>query len=231
MNNSIYTTVFRTVREHFHERRADVFITLMKPFENSSILDLGGGTGDFLARIRDRMASSAQARLVVAEIGAYYARHIRENYGFEFVLLEENQPLPFGDKEFDIVISNSVIEHVTFPKHACMSKISDQEWNATSFERQKQFANDIQRISKAYFVQTPHKYFPIETHTWLPFVNRLSHDHTMSVVSVANKYWIKKCQYVDWHLLSDRDMQKLFPGSKIHIERSFGLPKSVIAYS
>lgn len=230
MNGLIHKTMFKTVRERFHERRADLFMALMKPRENSSILDLGGGTGDFLARIRTRMRSPTRARFVVAEIGAYYAQNIRERYGFEFVLLQESQPLPFDEREFDIVISVSVIEHVTLPKDVCNSKVPHQQWDAESFGRQKQFANDIRGIGKSYFVQTPHKFFPIEAHTWLPFVNALNHNDTVSVVRFTNKFWVKKCEYVDWHLLNERDIKILFPEANVYVERFLGLPKSIIAY-
>ena len=58
--------------------------------------------------------------------------------------------LPFGDAEFDVAFSNSVIEHVPH-------------------ELQPAFASEISRVAKRYFVQTPNRYFPIEPHYQLPF--------------------------------------------------------------
>ncbi len=46
--------------------------------------------------------------------------------------------LPFKDKSYDIVFSNSVIEHVG------------------NLEKQKQFADEVQRVGKSYFIQTPY---------------------------------------------------------------------------
>ncbi len=57
--------------------------------------------------------------------------------------------LPFGDREFDIAFSNSVIEHV--PP-----------------ELQAAFAAEVSRVADRYFVQTPNRYFPIEPHYQLP---------------------------------------------------------------
>ena len=86
-------------------------------------------------------------------------------------------------------------------------------------------------MGQKYFVQTPHKSFPIEAHTWLPLVNWLGHSQTASLIRVTDKYWIKSCGgYTDWNLLSTSDMKQLFPDSVIHIERFLGLPKSIIAY-
>jgi len=227
MYSAVRKLVLSLVRERFHARRANAFLTLMKPQDDISILDVGGGWGDFLARIRKRV----RARFVVAEMGEYYAPIIRQKYGFKFAQLEEGKPLPFVDKEFDIVISISVIEHVTMPKEVCMSKISQENWVSNSLERQRQFANEIRRVGKAYFVQTPHKDFPIESHTWLPLVNWLSHPHTVSLVRYTDKYWVKKCGYVDWNLLGVTDMKRFFPEAQICIERAFGLPKAIIAFT
>lgn len=201
-------------------------MTLMKPQTGVSILDLGGEWGDFLARINNRL----QARFVIADIREDYRSTVQQKYGFEFFLIDEEKPLPFNDKEFDIIISNSVIEHVTLSKEVCLTSIPQAEWVSSSIERQQRFATEIRRVSQSYFVQTPHRSFPIETHTWLPFVNLLNHNRATSVVRLTDKYWIKHCGYVDWHLLSPVEMKSLFPDAELYIERFLGFPKSIIAY-
>lgn len=57
----------------------------------------------------------------------------------------------FQDNEFDIAFSNSVIEHVG------------------NYTQQEQFVQEIKRVAKSYFVQTPNYYFPIEPHFLFPF--------------------------------------------------------------
>ena len=54
---------------------------------------------------------------------------------------------PFGNKKFDWVFSNAVIEHVG------------------SEEDQIIFINEMLRVGKNVFFTTPNKYFPIESHT------------------------------------------------------------------
>ena len=65
--------------------------------------------------------------------------------------------LPFRDGAFDVVFSNSVIEHVG------------------DLERQRRFASAVARVGRAYWVQTPNRWFPVEQHLLTPFVHWLPH--------------------------------------------------------
>ena len=61
--------------------------------------------------------------------------------------------LPFEDDHFDIGYSNAVIEHVG-PR-----------------ARQVRFAQEFYRVSKRGFLTTPNRFFPVETHTYLPLLH------------------------------------------------------------
>ena len=143
--------------------------------------------------------------------------------------MKEKNILPFSDHEFNIVFCNSVIEHVTIPKEEIWSFKSTKDFKNLSLKRQVEFANEIRRIGKSYFVQTPNKYFIIESHTWLPgLIVFLPRSIQIKTIKFFNKFWVKTTTH-DWNLLTFKDMKKLFPDAVIYKEKSFGLTKSLIA--
>ena len=99
-----------------------------------------------------------------------------------------------------------------------------------AFKYQLFFANEIRRISKRYFVQTPYKYFLIESHTWLPFIIvLLPRELQIRLIDFLNNTkWPKKTS-PDWNLLTVKDMKMLFPDAQIILEKSLLITKSIIA--
>jgi hypothetical protein len=214
-------------RDEWHDRRAELFLDLVRPGAGASVLDLGGQDGEFMQRVRKR----ADVRVTIADIGEAALERARAR-GFETVLLREGEPLPFDEGRFDAVFCNSVIEHVTLPKADCISKrFGNREWIEASRRNQEVFAREIRRVGRGYFVQTPHRAFPVEAHTWLPFVGWMPHNATVRLVRLTDRVWVKHCGYVDWNLLGEREMRRLFPDAAIHVERVLGLPKSLVAYA
>lgn len=126
----------------------------------------------------------------------------------------------FEDKQFDLVFSNSVIEHVY------------------TYENQVKMASEIQRVGKRHFIQTPNKYFPIEAHYAIPFAQYLPKGLlffflTKTRLSRMTK-WKKQDaqQYLDEiRLLNEKEMKALFPGSKILKEKTLGMIKSLTAHN
>jgi SAM-dependent methyltransferase len=122
--------------------------------------------------------------------------------------------LPFADGAFDFVCSNSVIEHV-----------SDHD----------AFAQEIARVGRKFYVQTPNKWFPIEPHLitplihWLPLAWRrrlLRRCTVWGLISKPSKEAVDDF-LATTHLLGVRDMRRLFPGAVLEKERFLGLTKSI----
>ena len=127
----------------------------------------------------------------------------------------------FKDKEFDIVFSNSVIEHVG------------------DYNDQLQMANEIKRVGKRYFVQTPNLYFPIEPHFLFPFFQFLPVYIKVWLFTNFSMGWYPKISDVqeardlasNTQLLSKKKLLNLFPESNIYEEKVLGIVKSFIIHN
>ena len=112
--------------------------------------------------------------------------------------------LPFVDMSFDIVHSNSVIEHVG------------------NWSNMQAMAKEVRRLAPVYFVQTPNYWFPLEPHFRLPFVQFLPKPlHNR----LRDRVW--PGHHIE--LLTARGMRSLFPDAALERERFAGLTKSLIA--
>jgi 2-polyprenyl-3-methyl-5-hydroxy-6-metoxy-1,4-benzoquinol methylase len=135
----------------------------------------------------------------------------------------DGRSLPFRDAAFDVVFSNSVIEHVG---------------DAAS---QQRFASEVARVGRAYWVQTPNRWFPVEQHLLTPFVHWLPKRWQAAVVrhftvwsALTRPTPDRRDFYIehflrDIRLLSGAQVEALFPGARIIRERFLGLTKSLIA--
>lgn len=125
--------------------------------------------------------------------------------------------LPFRDKSFDVAFSNSVIEHLGTP------------------QAQRLFATEIRRVARAYFVQTPNRWFLIEPHYLTPlvqFVPRRIRVHvarfTVWALITHPTYEQRRARVNEIRLLSRRQLRGLFPDGRIRSERFLGMSKAFI---
>ena len=124
------------------------------------------------------------------------------------------------DQSFDLVFSNSVIEHVG------------------DFESQRRMAREVVRIGRRYFIQTPNYWFPMEPHFLVP---------GFQWFPVALRVWLIRHFDLGWHrripdlgqardlvtqtrLLTKKEFQSLFPKANLYEEKFLGLTKSFILY-
>ena len=121
-----------------------------------------------------------------------------------------------------------MIEHVTIPKDRVWTERSGRRFRGESLKRQREFANEIKRLGKQYFVQTPYRHFLIESHTWLPFVAWLPRRMLLPVLRLSNRFWVKTTS-PDWHLLNKKKMRGLFGDAEFWEEKAFCLTKSIVA--
>jgi hypothetical protein len=135
----------------------------------------------------------------------------------------DGRALPFRDGAFDVVFSNSVIEHVG------------------GIESQRRFASEVMRVGRAYWVQTPNRWFPVEQHLLTPLIHWLPLSWQRALVPAFNVWQIvarpsedRRRFYIehylrDVRLVSASELRGLFPRARVIRERFWGWTKSLVA--
>ena len=208
--------------------RAEMFLKMFELSASTRVLDLGGGNGAHIHAVLEGSPVES-ANTYIADIDEGAINDGADRYGFIPVVIPETGRLPFSEGFFDIVFCSSVIEHVTVPKEIMWSLTSGSRFRSMARQRQREFSEEIRRIGKGYFVQVPYRWFPIETHSWLPFFSYLPRRAQISLLRVTNRFWIKET-IPDFHLPSEPEMRGYFPDARILREKLFGVTKSLIAY-
>lgn len=180
------------------------------------ILDLGGTENywrigaDFIAANRDRLSIT----LVNPE-----AAPARDRGLFVSLIGDATDPALFADREFDLVHSNSVIEHVGDDK------------------AMQRFADNVRRLGRRYFVQTPNYWFPYEPHFRFPGFQYLPAGLRREMLRRMTLGFFRpvpdrdEAQAVIDHLrlVTARQMRMFFPDATIAFETFKGLNKSILA--
>ena len=174
-------------------RRSELFRRLIEPQPGERAVDVGCGTAGLAV---------AEAALVVTGVD----RHPGSGYpGAHFVQADATE-LPFGDDEFDIAYSNSVIEHL-------------------QPDLRRAYARELRRVARRWFVQTPNRWFPVEPHALLPFVHWLPRPAGRALWRLG----VSGDPYDEVRLLDARELRRLFPDAVIFRERAGPLTKSLVA--
>lgn len=179
----------------FRQQRMRKLLELVPSDRPVRILDLGG-TADYW-RALPGLYGRSNVEITVLNLGA-------EEQQDSNLVVKPGDACNTGlsDGSFDIVHSNSVIEHVG------------------DYERMAAMAREVRRLASAYFVQTPNLWFPIEPHYKLPAVHWLPGPLKKALTGDDPKRV---------RLISARQMQRLFPDGQIWREKYLGLTKSLVA--
>lgn len=138
---------------------------------------------------------------------------------FEFHLGSATQPDLFSGRTFDLVHSNSVIEHVG------------------GWADMGQFALNARRLAPRYYIQTPNYWFPYEPHFRFPGFQYLPERARAALIMRFSLGFFRRVEnaaeareIIHHHrLLSARQMRRLFPDGSVEFEKVAGFNKSIIA--
>jgi hypothetical protein len=119
----------------------------------------------------------------------------------------------YPDHHFDLVFSNSVIEHVG------------------GEENERAFAREVRRLAPTYYVQTPSIWFPLEPHTGIPFwwaLPRWVRQRMIAKWKPELPTWTAMVEGTT--VITRKKLQSYFPDGKLLTERLVGIPKSYTIY-
>jgi hypothetical protein len=191
-------------------RRWTWFTDTFPDLAQMSVLDLGGRVDTWeRAPVRAKHVHVVNLESAPAELPDW----AEADHGDACAL-----PAHIGSRRYDLVFSNSVIEHVG------------------GHERRLRFAETVHAMADAHWVQTPYRYFPVEPHwvapglQYLPLKARTSIAHVWPLQHTKAADKAETLQSVLWtELLDKTQMRHYFPTSQIRSERVAGLTKSMIA--
>ena len=207
--------LYAKISPQFREERIRVFLETMKPGKNTRILDIGGYSGYW-------KAMGIESHVTLVNLHTLEEDSLKDDPQFTFI--EANGcDLPFDDDSYDLVYSNSVIEHLF------------------TEENQLKFASEILRVGRSYWVQSPAKEFPVEPHVLTPFIHWLPKKLQLSLAKwFTVRSWIldetrptRQSIYdltEEVRLLSKRNMTQLFPDGEIRVEKFLRFRKSYVMY-
>lgn len=205
-----------SLNQKFREKRFAFFKGLLDKVSSDKpirILDIGG-TESYWERMK--FLDNDQIHITLLNL---FAKEVK-NKNFTSVVGDACSLPQYSDGQFDIVYSNSVIEHL-FTK-----------------DNQKRMANEVRRIGKNYYIQTPNYYFPIEPHSLFPFFQFLPKAVRVALTrnfsfgnykrSDTKEKAIRRVDEVK--LLTTKEMKTLFPEGEVYKEKFMGMTKSITMY-
>ncbi|MCK5082401.1 MAG: class I SAM-dependent methyltransferase [Candidatus Omnitrophica bacterium] len=203
-------SIFDVLRPYFQRRRQQVFHRLIHLSEDDKILDVGGDHWFW---------ASMDSKRRVTFLNVFIPEEDYDKNQFSYVI-GDGRNLSYEDKEYDMVFSNSTIEHVG------------------TFEQQQKFADEVRRAGKRYWVQTPNRWFFVEPHLVTPLFHYLPQDWQRrlmryctiwGLVTKPSKEQIN--EFLDsTRLLTRQEMTRLFPDASLYEEKFLFFTKSFVAY-
>ena len=204
----------RPILKHFRHKRMKKFYEALAITPKTKILDVGGSP--FIWEIGEEIGLPRIESVTCLNVFDVDPSTLPSNVRW---VVGDGCKLPFEDGEFDVVFSNSVIEHLG------------------GLESQVCFAKEISRVGKSFWVQTPNPSFFIEPHYISPFVHWLPKSIFRKIARYVTTWGLMmhptqqevEERIKEIRLIRAKEFRGMFPQAEIINERWIGMPKSLIA--
>lgn len=186
--------------------------------ETATILDIGGRRDYW--KLLDT-AYKDRIHVTILNTEEDVGKESAEDIGIKIdTVVGDGTNMPeYADGSFHLTHSNSVIEHVGL------------------YRDMAGLARETARVGRAYYLQTPNFWFPLEPHYGVPFFHWLPEPSRIWCHANLNVGFAKRCDFdealtrVDHtRIVSRRLLRQLLPDGIQESERFLGLTKSLITY-
>ena len=207
----IWHRLIHPITHSFRRRRGQFILQQFPHIRTARICDLGGSI-----HFWDKLELDIPRRnITIYNISSDETQSVSTTSDSDIrVLIYDGQHIPEPDQSFDVLVCNSVLEHVPPAARASLVK-------------------EMKRVARSVFCQTPAQSFPIEPHFLMPFVHWLPRGLGFQLIKLSpwrllsrpsektiHEYW--------WgtQLLGLRELQALVPHDAVIPERMLGMTKS-----
>jgi SAM-dependent methyltransferase len=180
-------TTIRSRRQKY-----DQFISMLAPTPNETLLDIGAnprtqrGCNPLEQWYPHQENITALVNMPLDQFSEF-----RSTFPKVTLVQGDGRQLDYPDNHFDIVFSNAVVEHVGHR------------------ENQKRFIHELVRVGKRFFITTPNRWFPIDSHTMIPLAHWLDHPKQAWIYRKLGRAYFADINNLN--LLGPTDFLKLFP--------------------
>jgi len=192
-------TLAQRLSAHNRDRKWRLFLQEITPTESMRILDVGYSAKEF-SQVDNYIEKHYPFPWRLTALGIDPVQEFSDRYQGVHTVSYDGGIFPFTDKQFDVVWSNAVLEHVG------------------GTDKQLLFLKEIARVGRRAFITTPNRYFPIELHTRTPLLHYFPKPVLDAYLTAVGKSWAT-ADYM--HLLSERELRVLLSAAGITRYRLF----------
>jgi hypothetical protein len=165
------------------------FLRLTAPGPDSTLLDVG--VSDVVGEAANVLERKYPHPNRITAVGLGTAEAFQREFpNVDYRRIEPGEPLPFADASFDIVTSNAVLEHVG------------------SEAAQIALVAEMARVGRQVFISVPHRLFPVEHHTAIPFLHWLDVTFRPACALLGKQEWTDRANLI---MMTRRQLQGVVP--------------------
>lgn len=197
---------------HFRRNRGKTLVRRYPDIHKMKVCDLGGSLHFWEA------SGLFPERLTILNISEGATQSYSGQLDQIRIVFYDGEHIPAEDKEFDLLVCNSVIEHVPLAKR-------------------RSLCDEMCRASRRVYLQTPAFEFPVEPHFVMPLLHWLPRAVGGALARLSPWYLLSRASkeqlrayFEEVHLLRRSELQHLFPDAEIGAEHIGWIVKSHMVF-